>query len=641
MSHINDLRRSNPEVLGLLNILGFWDPDQIESETIKAGALSLHSPFEPTKKPSKLEQNRHWTQWFARSLMRIPYFGFAFSNKNPAADASNLKAEKTALPSTELESLIKLVSSEVQLQSALQQLQMLSFVKRRSAPKGGAYCMHDLTQTLVQVALESEGTYLQWFRCSVRIVCRAFRQIEDPALPESWYRYEGLISHIVSLTKYSELVDPKNADLLTARATIAAYWASRGRYYEARETYQQILRIGSNAIHDADLEIQWKLGLAEVNWHLGKLDESILLYEEVRQIRESRLGADHPDALHAVEKLALVYRSQARFAEARSMLEHVLESRKASLGPDHLDTIQTIEYLAMTINEYAEAENAEAYAEAETLHKQALAHREAQLGTDHPDTLWTADSLGTNYRAQGRHLEAVEIYERVLEGRRSQLGEDHPLTVWTLANIASAYTSLGRLSEAEVMWKQAIVGNEQRRGHSHSETLFAVEGLADVYHQQSRFEEAIDLYNRAVRGNAESLGNEHPNVMRQMHKLANLYRDQNDFIKSIALFEKLLETRKTRLGSGHPGMLRTYHDAATLYTLMGKYIEAEQCYRLELAGSLEELGGLHPETKKRELHLATFLRDQELQAEAAEGGAQAADANEEVTSQQSLNDRQE
>ena len=574
--------------------------------------------------------------------MRIPYFGFAFSNKNPATDASNLKPEKTALPSTELELLIKLVSSEVQLQSALQQLQMLSFIKRRSADEGGTYCMHDLTQTLVQMALESEGTDLQWFRCSVRIVCGAFRQIEDPALPESWHRYEGLISHILSLIKYSESVDPRNADLLTARTTIAAYWCNRGRYYEARETYQQLLRVGNNALHDADIETQWKLGLAEVDWHLGKLGESILLYDEVRRIRESQLGADHPDTLHAVEKLALVYRSQARYAEARSMLEHVLESRKTSLGPDHLDTIQAIEYLAMTINEYAEAENAEAYAEAESLHKQALAHREAQLGTDHLDTLWTADSLATNYRAQGRHLEAVEIYERVLEGRRLQLGEDHPQTVWTLANIASAYTSLGRLNEAEIMWKQAILGNEQRRGHSHSETLFAVEGLADVYHQQSRFEEAINLYSRALRGNEESLGNGHPSVMRKMHKLANLYRDQNDFIKSIALFERLLERRKTRLGPGHPDMLRTYHDAATLYTLMGKYIEAEQCYRLELAGSIEELGGLHPETKKRELNLATFLRDQELQAEAAEGGAQGAVANEEVTSaQQSLNDRQE
>jgi hypothetical protein len=141
------------------------------------------------------------------------------------------------------------VSSEVQLQSALQQLQMLSFIKRRSAHKGGVHCMHDLTQTLVQVALESEGTYLQWFRCAVSIACGAFRQLEDPALPEFWHRCEGLIPHILSLTKYSELMDPKNVDLLTARANIAAYWSTRGRYFEARETYQQILAISSNSLN--------------------------------------------------------------------------------------------------------------------------------------------------------------------------------------------------------------------------------------------------------------------------------------------------------------------------------------------------------------------------------------------------------
>ena len=130
--------------------------------------------------------------------------------------------------------------------------------------------------------------------------------------------------------------------------------------------------------------------------------ESILLYDEVRQIQESQLGPDHPDALQVVERMALVYRSQARYAEARSMLEHVLESRKTRLGSDHLHTIQTMDELATTITFLGE------YAEAESLHKQALAHRTAHLGTDHPDTLWTADNLATNYRKQGRHLEALE-----------------------------------------------------------------------------------------------------------------------------------------------------------------------------------------------------------------------------------------
>jgi tetratricopeptide (TPR) repeat protein len=611
----------------LLNILVFWDPDRIEIEGIKTSAPFLHSSFEATKEPSKSEQNWHWGQFFAPSLTRILPFRFAFSNKTFAKNAVNLKPEKKALLSCELESLIKLVSSEVQLQSALQQLEQLSFIKRRSAHEGGAHCMHDLTQSLVQVALESEGTYLQWFRCAVRIACGAFRQIENPTLPEFWHQCEGLISHILSLTKYSELVDHENADLLTARANIAAYWCNRGRYYEARETYQQILGIGSNALHSTSIETtQLKLGLADVNWHLGKHSESILLYDEVRQTRESQLGADNPDVLYIVEKMALVYRSQARYAEARSMLQHVLESRKMSLGPDHLHTIRTMDSLATVAISLGE------YAEAESLYKQALAHRDAQLGPDHLDTLWTTDNLATNYRDQGRYLEALELHERVLEGRKLQLGEDHPQTLYTLANIAKAYNGLGRLNEAEVMYKQAIVGNAQRLGHSHQETLWAVEGLADVYQQQANFEEAISLYNRALRGREDRLGEGHPSVMRIMHKLANLYRDRDELTKSIALFERLLERRKTRLRSGHPKILQTYHDAATSYVRMGKYIEAEQCYRLELAGSIEEFGDLHTETKKREENLASFLRDQGLQSKTADGEVQGAVAIEEALS---------
>jgi tetratricopeptide (TPR) repeat protein len=601
-SHLHNLRRSSPKVLGLLSILVFWDPDGIELKTIKTGMLSLQSSIEATKEHSKSEQNRHWERFFATIFSRIR---LTVGNRVPAVDASKLKSENHALPSDELESLIELVSSEVQLSSAFQELQMLSFIKQRSADEGGAYCMHDLTQTWVQVALESEGTYLQWFICSVRIACTAFREIENPALPESWPRYEGLISHILSLTKYSESVDPENSDLLTARTSIATYWCNRGRYHEAQEAYQQLLAIG--IIDDTGVEkTQWTLGLAEVCWHLSKYSESVALYDEVRRTRETRLGVDHPDALDIVEKIALVYWSQARNPEARLMLERVLECRKKSLGPNHLDTIRAIDGLATVVTALGE------YAEGESLYKQALPQLDTQLGAHHPDTLWTADNLASNYRDQDRQLEALELHEKVLKGRKLRLGEDHPHTLYTLANVAMVYTTLGRLNEAEVMWKQAIMRNEQRLGQSHRQTLWVVEGLADVYHRQERFEEAIRLYNRALRGKEDLLGDGHPSVLDLVHKLANHYRLQKDFIKSIELFERLLERRKTTLRSGHPDLLRTYHDAATSFASMGKYIEAEQCYRLELSGTIDEFGSLYTETKKREENLARFLNDQEL-----------------------------
>ncbi|KIW17801.1 hypothetical protein PV08_04996 [Exophiala spinifera] len=617
-THLLDLRRSSPEVYGLLNILVFWDPEKIEYETIRMGASFLLSLSETTETPSKSEQKRHWTLWFIPSLIKAHCFGFASNSQSSVRIASNLVPAKDGLLSSELKSIINMMSSEVRLQSALQQLQMLSLIKRRSTEGGGAYSIHDLTQTLVQVSLESEGACLQWFKCAVRMACGAFREIRNPDMPEYWHRCDGLISHILSLTKYGASVDPSNTELLSARGHAAVYWCKRGRYHEAREMYQQILSIG----HIDDTQaIQWKLGLAEVNWHLSDHTESALLYEQVRRIRESQLGADHPDVLHVVEKLALVYRSQARYEEARSMLEHVLQSRRKSLGQDDLVTVQAVENLALTVNEYGEAENNQAlYLEAENLHKLALGYREAQLGADHLDSLWTVDNLATNYRAQGRHLEALEIYERVLKGRTSQLGEDHPQTLWTVANLGSTYTGLGRFQEAEAMYKRAVVANGKQLGHDHTQTLWVVEGLADVYRQQSRFEEAATLYDRALRGMQGRVGFEHPSVMRIMHKLANLYRDSNDLTESIKMFESLLELRESWQRSGNAEMLRTYHDAAATYVRVGMYAQAEECYRQEFARSVEELGSSHVETRKRERKLADFLKDRELQGKAAGGG---------------------
>ncbi|KAF2724185.1 TPR-like protein [Polychaeton citri CBS 116435] len=604
MSHLCELKRSKPEVLGLLNILAFWDPDRIDVEIIRRGVLSLHSQV-------KYKSMRQWTQILPSLLHWIPYSWLNISSNSSIDSALSPRMNKSAQLPCDLDSLVELLSSEMQLQSAIQQLQMFSFIKRRSTRKAGAYCMHDLTQLWVQAALESEGTYSQCYNDAVSLAWGALQQIEDPALPENWHGFEGLISHILSLTKYSEYVTCPNPNLFTARKNTAMYWSNRGRYHEAREAFQQLLNLSIDTPGHANVEmIQLKLGLANVNWHLGKFEESISLYDEVQQILESQFDTDHPDVLYVIEMKAIVYRSQARYADACQMQRHILDIRSVSLGLGHLDTIRAIDNFGLTLHECAVANN-EGHDKAEVLQKQALTLRQAQLGPDHIDTIWSSENLANNYRAQGRYLEALEIHEHSLRERRSQLGEDHPSTIYTRANLASTYSNLNRLDEAEVIWRQLIITNARQRDESHSQTLFAVEGLADVCLEQLRFQEAVELYHRAIIYGEHSLGERHPSVLRRMHKLANLYRDQKNFVMSIPLFKRLLERRRTEVRAGHPALLQTYNDAAALYVIMGNFTEAEQYYRVEIAGSIEEFGRLHAETRKRQMKLSEFLRHQD------------------------------
>jgi tetratricopeptide (TPR) repeat protein len=622
--HLRDLRDSSPDVLNLLKVLVFFDPERIEIEMIKTGALALPSPIQSTNEPSNDVAFCSWGQLRMPTAIKIMPFGFLSRIRDLLKDRPDGKKEILTLPPSELDTLIKLMSSEAALQSALRRLQMLSFVKRRPVHEGGALYIHDLTQTLVQLSLISEGTQICWFRCAVRIACGAFRLVEMPTSPEFRHQCEGLISHILSLKKYSESVDGEYTELLLASTKIAAYWCSCGRYDEARETFQQILAIGSNQLDTAGFDAeQITIDLAEANWHTGNYNESILLYEEARRVRESQLGDDHPDTISVIESIAIVYRSQGRHEEAQSIFNRVLASRKISLGQDHPDTIRTMDNLARAVRSQGR------YAEAESLYQQVLARRQAQLGADHPDTLWTADNLANNFRDQGRHSEALILLERVFQGRKSQLGDDHPQTLWTLANIAKIFSCQGRFLEAETLYGQALVGNEKMLGYNHQETLWVVDSLAKIYYQQARFEEAIVLYHRALLGREERLGHEHPNTMRTIHGLANLYRDRNDFIRSEPLYERLLRGRKVKLRPGHPEILQTYDDMADLFVRMGRNHEAEQYYRHALAGSIEELGSPHPDTKKRKESLGSFLKDRESQDRAALGERQeAATANE-------------
>ena len=182
MTHLHSLRQSSPQVLGLLNILVFWDADIVELDLIKKGLLSLNSAVPEKKEPPSSHLEGYW-DWFSPSSLFQR--GVTFNNRNPAPEMSSLKATKTVLPSSKVESLVKLVSSEVQFQSAMQELRTRSFIKRRSGPDGGVCSMHDLTQSWVQGSLELEGTFLQWFRCSARIACGVFCQIENHALAEA------------------------------------------------------------------------------------------------------------------------------------------------------------------------------------------------------------------------------------------------------------------------------------------------------------------------------------------------------------------------------------------------------------------------------------------------------------------------
>jgi tetratricopeptide (TPR) repeat protein len=154
------------------------------------------------------------------------------------------------------------------------------------------------------------------------------------------------------------------------------------------------------------------------------------------------LGRDHPDTLTSRSHLAGASLAAGRIDEAVVLLEQVLATREQVLGPDHPSTLGSRCNLA---NAYRTAGRIE---EAVALHEQVLAAYERVLGPDHPSTLGSRNNLANAYRAAGRTEEAVTLHEQVLAVRQRVLGPEHPDTVQSQNNLARVYgdTASSRLS---------------------------------------------------------------------------------------------------------------------------------------------------------------------------------------------------
>ena len=79
------------------------------------------------------------------------------------------------------------------------------------------------------------------------------------------------------------------------------------------------------------------------------------LYLRALEIKETLLGADHPDVAFTLNNLGVFYRATGRAGEARRLLERALEIFQASLGGCHPNVAATLLNLAQALKADARA----------------------------------------------------------------------------------------------------------------------------------------------------------------------------------------------------------------------------------------------------------------------------------------------
>ncbi|HKX27286.1 MAG TPA: CHAT domain-containing tetratricopeptide repeat protein [Blastocatellia bacterium] len=309
----------------------------------------------------------------------------------------------------------------------------------------------------------------------------------------------------------------------------------------------------------------------------GKSEEAVPLAIRALEIREKRLGLEHPEVARSLNLLGTLYHAQPDYAKAEPIYQRALEIREKALGPEHPEVAQSLTNLAILYNDKFD------YAKSESLDRRALEIREKALGPEHPALALSLNNLAVLYLEQEEYAKAEPFFQRALSIREKAFGPEHPEVARTLNNLANLYGARGEYARAEEIYQRALTICEKTGGPESPGVGLALDNLVNLYLDQGDHLKAEPLAKRALAVNEKTLGAEQPELAFSLNHLANIYKEKGDYAGAEPLLQRALRIREKALGPDHPSIAISLHFLANLYQSQGDYARAERLARRALA----------------------------------------------------------
>ena len=188
-----------------------------------------------------------------------------------------------------------------------------------------------------------------------------------------------------------------------------------------------------------------------------KYDEAIPLARRAVEIREKRLGRDHPLVGDALENLAYLYQVKGKYSQAESLYKRRLSIAEQAYGHDSLRLTATLGQLGWL--SYALGDNTQAA----ELFGRALLITEKALGPAHSDTANALLNLGQFYERSAQYPRALAFYRRALDINEKKLGPEHEDVRALLRKCACALRLDGKAQEAEEFERRSQVREDPER----------------------------------------------------------------------------------------------------------------------------------------------------------------------------------
>jgi serine/threonine-protein kinase len=283
-------------------------------------------------------------------------------------------------------------------------------------------------------------------------------------------------------------------DVLAASAW-AALLAVVGDHQRHAEEASIIRSLGATAmvrVNDAETRASWSSAEGVVMFRAGKYAEARTAYERALALRESALGADHPDTAAALHNLGSDLCVMGDCWAAKDALERAVAVSEKSLGPDHPDTATSLSNLGNVLRRVGD------YPAARAVHERAIVAKEKALGPDHPRVASSMNNLANVLFDLGEYAPAAAMLERAVAIKERALGPEHPDLAGALASLGRTRVRLGQLDAALPLLERARAVREKNQGSAHPDVAEPLLGLGELRLAERAAAKAVPPLERAL-----------------------------------------------------------------------------------------------------------------------------------------------
>jgi serine/threonine protein kinase len=287
--------------------------------------------------------------------------------------------------------------------------------------------------------------------------------------------------------------------------------------------------------------------------------------------------------------IGITYADLGLLPEAEQQLDLALAIRRRILKKNDPDTLTSMNRLAVVYRLEGK------YAEAEPLRREFLEVRRRELGDLHPDTLNAMNNLAVLYRYEGKFALAEPLYIQAVDSFR-RLKVTNTQSLGAISNLAQLYRDEGKYAQAEQLYGEALAAAPHVYGEEHPSTMIITSNLAGLYLEEGKTAQAESLKRKVLDFDTRVLGAEHPYTLIDTTDMARVYLNQGKYPEAEATLKRVLETQRRVVGAGRPETLATVNLLGTVKFYEGDYAGAEQLFTEALEGDRRVLGKEHPGT---------------------------------------------